>query len=113
MATVRYQVVTKLGVSFETANDRGIQAAVSALAYLVRQIDPGLTVEVLEHTTRIMGQCNAAWGSHGCILSANHDGPHVCQCHLDHPPSTNCSEEFGCVGTTPYYGPDTKFYDAE
>lgn len=56
-----------------------------------------------------MPDCRVYWGSHGCMFERGHDGPHVCDCHMDHPPHTNCNDKFGCVGAPPYYGPDTQF----
>jgi hypothetical protein len=52
--------------------------------------------------------CRVYWGSHGCQLSRDHEGPHLCSC-ADTPPAE------GGVGKPPYYGDITRFYgeDAE
>ncbi len=50
--------------------------------------------------------CDTFWGSHGCELEEDHVGAHWCCCEcVEHP-----DPESGCVGTAPYYGPETGFY---
>ena len=50
--------------------------------------------------------CDTFWGSHGCELEEDHDGAHWCCCEcVEHPDPGS-----GCVGTAPYYGPETRFY---
>lgn len=62
--------------------------------------------------------CRVYWGSHGCNLERDHDGPHECDC-CDCPPGRHDGitaptlpddEGVICVAKTPYYGPETRFY---
>ena len=52
-----------------------------------------------------VAECRVFWGSHGCDLLRGHEGHHRCDCcECDvHEPGTEC------VGSHPYYGPDTSF----
>jgi len=51
--------------------------------------------------------CRVYWGSHGCCLARGHDGQCECDCCdcVEHP-----DPDSGCVGKSPYYGPETNFY---
>lgn len=53
--------------------------------------------------------CRVYWGTHGCELPRGHEGNHKCICCKcnDHESQYN---ENGCVGTYPYYGPDTRLW---
>ncbi len=66
-------------------------------------------------------RCNVFWGSHGCMLEEHDTGQHVCDCcntrkshrrKHDNAPATEPPMKDGvlCVGTWPYYGPDTAFF---
>ena len=65
-----------------------------------------------------MASCGVFWGSHGCDLPVGHDGQHVCSCCPGEPGHTTASstdrvedvDGVACVGTWPYYGPDTVFF---
>jgi hypothetical protein len=66
---------------------------------------------------RINEPCRVYWGSHGCYLPRDHEGPHLCICaHVDDDPSKpllphmDDDPEGGNVGRPPYYGPKTRFY---
>lgn len=50
--------------------------------------------------------CRVYWGSHGCSLERDHDGPHLCDCHVD----AKYPDGVVNVGAPPYYGPETNFY---
>ncbi len=50
--------------------------------------------------------CRVYWGSHGCVLPRGHEGDCECCCECDDQHGTTLC----CVGKSPYYGPDTRFY---
>lgn len=53
------------------------------------------------------GGCEVFWGSHGCGLDRDHEGPCECGCcHCENHPDPDS----GCVGRAPFYGPDTRFW---
>ncbi len=54
-----------------------------------------------------MNQCRVYWGSHGCRLERDHDGPCLCDCAEDPIP---IEPNVKNVGGPPYYGPETNFY---
>ena len=56
-----------------------------------------------------MKMCRVCWGSHCCNLPLGHAEPHFCCCECESHPDPGS----GCVGTAPYYGPETKFYTVE
>jgi len=54
--------------------------------------------------------CLVAWGTHACRLPADHTEP--CQCCCTCTDHLAESDENGCVGAAPYYGPETTFSNA-
>ena len=52
--------------------------------------------------------CATYWGTHGCKFARGHEGNCKCECCecVDH----QANPEEGCVGSAPYYGPETRFY---
>ena len=66
-------------------------------------------------TAEPIGFCRVYWGSHGCKLERDHDGPHLCNCADEpgiDPETREYVDEPGVfnVGAPPFYGPETRFY---
>lgn len=58
--------------------------------------------------------CRVYWGSHGCMLERDHDGPHICSCAprgaLERGYLTADERADGNVGAPPYYSEATNFW---